>query len=82
MITKEEAAQLRRRPDGRASYARGLLLAMHVGELMLLESNDWMRKSQSPKTYCLMLGRKTGMGWKCERVMGGLSVRWLIERTK
>ncbi len=79
-LTKEEASKLRLRPDNRGSVARGILLAMQPGEVILLEPKDWTRKTQPPSTYCLKLGRKTGMQWKCAVAMDGSG--WVIERVK
>ena len=79
-LTKEDAAKIKRLPDGRAGYARGVLLAMDMGEMILMEPKDWQRKSQTPKTYCLQLGRKTGRTWKCEKALDGSG--WVIERVK
>lgn len=79
-LTKEEAANIRRKPHGRASYARGVLLGMQMGEIILLEPKDWTRKSQKPSTYCLQLGRKTGRKWNCSEAMDGSG--WVIERVK
>ncbi len=79
-LTRDEASQMRRKPDGKASYARGVLLAMNVGEIILLEPKDWTQKTQIPKTYCLQLGRDTGREWRCEKAMDGSG--WIIERLK
>jgi len=77
-ITKEEAEQIKVRPHGRASYARGILLNMKVGDIIILEKKDWNQKSQQPGTYCLKLGRDVKRQWKCETIMDGSG--WLIER--
>lgn len=79
-LTKEEASLIKRQPDGKSSFARGALLAMNVGEIILLEPADWKQRTQAPSTYCLQLGRKTGMGWTCWKAMDGRG--WVIERVK
>jgi len=77
-LTREEAEQIKKKPDGRGSLARGILITMGIGEIILLERKDWGRKAQTPKTYCLQLGRKTGMRWKCEVALDGSG--WIVER--
>jgi len=79
-ITKAEAEQLVKRPDGKMSYVRGLLLTMKTGEVIILEKSEWKRKGQMPSTYCKWLGRKTTGAWKCETLMDGTG--WVIERLK
>jgi len=79
-ITKAEADQMVKRPDGRLTYARGLLITMKVGEVILLERKDWTRKWQVPSTFCKWLGRETTGAWKCETLMDGTG--WVIERLK
>jgi len=42
--------------------------------------DEWRQKKKKPRTYCLQLGRKTGMAWTCVTLMDGTG--WLIERVK
>ena len=79
-LTREEADGIKKRPDGRATYVRGVLLSMEVKEIILLEPGDWNRRTQTPKTYCIQLGRDTGRGWKCQQALDGSG--WVIERVK
>lgn len=79
-LTREEAAQIRTKPDGRASYVRVILLAMNVGEIILLEPKDWTQRTQVPKTYCRQLGNATGREWTCKKAIDGSG--WVIERVK
>lgn len=79
-LTKEEAQKLKKKPDGKSSYARGVLLNMNKGDIILMEPKDWKRKHMTPKTYCLQLGRKTKREWKCEELMDGTG--WVIERIR
>jgi hypothetical protein len=76
-LTREEADDLQKRPDGRISWFRGLLLGMRLGDIILLEPNDWKQK-RAPKT---VIRRMTGMKkrrWKCETVLNNRG--WVIER--
>jgi hypothetical protein len=79
-LTKEELGQLKAKPHGRANYLRGVLMNMAVGEIVLIEPKDWTQVHRKPGTYCLQLGRKTGMGWKCMTVIDGSG--WVVERIK
>ena len=40
-LTREEADVLPKRPNGRLSWARGVLFGMEIGEIVLMEKNDW-----------------------------------------
>jgi len=79
-LTKEEALMIKVRPEGRTTYARGILMNMRVGEMILLEPKDWTQKHRKPRTYCLQLGRLTGRAWKCATALDGSG--WVIERVK
>jgi len=80
VISKEEAKLLPKRPDGKLSIVRGYLMTMPVGQVIVLERQDWKRKTQTPKTYCVLLGRKHNMNWKCETLLDGSG--WVIERLR
>jgi len=80
LLTKEEAQSIKVRPEGKSSYVKGLLTNMKPGDIILLEPQDWKPKYKKPSTYCLELGRKTGMGWKCATALDGSG--WVIERIK
>lgn len=79
-LTKEEAKLLPKGPTGYYSPIRAYLLAMEPGEIILLEKKDWTRKTQTPFTYCNWLSKRTGKGWKCERLIDKSG--WVIERVK
>jgi len=79
-ITKEEAQQIKVKPHGRASYARGVLLNMNIGDIIILEKADWNQKRLQPGTYCLQLGRDVKRLWKCETIVDGSG--WVIGRVK
>jgi hypothetical protein len=53
---------------------------MQVGDVIILEPQDWTQKYRKPSTYCLELGRKTGLGWTCMTALDGSG--WVIERVK
>jgi hypothetical protein len=79
-LTKDEADKLFKGPQGFYSPTRAYLLAMNVGEVILLEKSDWPRKTQTPFTYCNWLGKRTGRLWKCEPLVD--KTGWVIERLK
>jgi len=79
-LTREEATQLPRRPNGNFSFIRGYLMAMKPGDFILLEKKDWTRKTQVPSTYCLWLSRKEKGEWRCETLLD--KTGWVIERVR
>jgi len=79
-LSKEEAQSIKVRPEGRSSYAKGVMMNMNVGDIILLEPKDWKPKYKKPSTYCLELGRLTGRTWKCATALDGSG--WVIERIK
>ena len=79
-LTKEEAEQIRTKPNGRMSRTRMYLLTMQPGEIILLERADWKQRTQVPHTYCMQLGRKTKRQWTCATTVDGRG--WVIERVK
>jgi hypothetical protein len=79
-LTREEAKLIKTRPEGRTTYARGILMNMNVGDIILLEPKEWTQKHRKPRTYCLQLGRKTHRTWKCVTALDGSG--WVIERVK
>lgn len=79
-LSKEEAEKIRTRPSGRGSYAYKVLMAMRVGEIILLERKDWTWKSRKPGTYCKWLERKKNRKWNCAEAVDGSG--WVIERVK
>ncbi|MCF8258045.1 MAG: hypothetical protein K9J06_10840 [Flavobacteriales bacterium] len=78
-LTKEEADQLPRRPDNRTSWFRGVVFSMKVGEIILLEPQDWKHK-RSPITTLKQMTKKNGREWTCEMLLNGLG--WVVERVK
>ena len=79
-LTREEAAGIKRVRNGKTSYARGVLMAMNVGEVILLEPQDWKQRTEAPSTYCRKLTRKTGLAWVCDKALDGRG--WVVERVK
>ena len=61
----------------------GLLRAAHtrmkVGEIILLEPQDWKHK-RSPITTLKQMTQKNGREWTCDMVLNGLG--WVVERVK
>ena len=78
-LTRAEADALHTRPDSRMSWFRGVVFGMNVGDIVLIEPQDWKQK-RKPKTVLLRMRNKNGREWKCETVLnnGG----WLVERVK
>jgi hypothetical protein len=76
-ITKEEAAALPKRPNNRLSWFRGVLFGMKVGEIIMLEPQDWKQK-RAPITVIKRMTGKQGREWKCETLLYGKG--WVIER--
>jgi hypothetical protein len=77
-ITKEEAAALPKRPNNRLSWFRGVLFGMSIGEIILLEPQDWKQK-RAPSTVIKRMTAKQDREWKCETVLQNRG--WVIERT-
>ena len=78
-ITKEESAALPKRPNNRLSWFRGVLFGMKVGEIIMLEPQDWKQK-RAPITVIKRMTGKQGREWKCETLLYGKG--WVIERLK
>jgi hypothetical protein len=78
-LTREEAAGIATRPDGKTSWFRGVLFGMSVGDIILIEPHDW-KQQRAPMTVIKWMPGTNGRAWKCKRVMGQRS--WVIERVK
>lgn len=78
ILTKEQAEKIRTKPAGRSSRARTYLMAMKVGDIILLEKKDWTQRRRTPSTYCRELENKTGRKWECKTALDGSG--WVIER--
>jgi len=78
-ITKEEAAAMPKRPNKRLSWLRGILFGMTLGEIILLEPQDWKQK-RAPITAIKRMTGKLGREWKCETLL--YDKGWVIERIK
>ena len=68
-LTREEADALHTRPDSRMSWFRGVVFGMNVGDIVLIEPQDWKQK-RKPKTVLNRMRNKNGREWKCETVLG------------
>ena len=70
-ITEEEASQLLLQPKGRGTPVRTALLALKVGEYLLIEKKDWHWKTQTPVTYCRRLEENHKVKFECHRIADG-----------
>lgn len=68
-LTREEAAGIATRPDGKTSWFRGVLFGMSVGDIILIEPHDW-KQQRAPMTVIKWMPGTNGRAWKCKRVMG------------
>ena len=78
-LTREEAAQLETRPNGRLSWARGFLFGMKVGDIVLVERKDW-KQNRVPSTVIKRMTGKEGREWTVKTLLDGSG--WIIERVR
>jgi hypothetical protein len=78
-LTKEQAEEIPTRPDGKTSWFKGVLFAMKVGDIILIEPQDW-KQQRAPITVINYMAGTNGRQWTCKLVIGQKS--WVVERVK
>ncbi len=77
-LTREEADNIPRKPPGRSSYVRNILINMKVGEFVLIEPKDWGWKSKRPSALTNYIEKNSSMKFKCEQALDKSG--WIVER--
>ena len=79
-LTREEADKIPRKPPGRSSYVRNILINMKVGDIVLIEPQDWGWKSKLPSALTKYIESNSAMRFKCEQALDKSG--WVVERTE
>ena len=68
-LTREEADNIGTQPDGRSSWFQGVLFGMKVGDIILIEPQDW-KQQRAPITVIKGMAGANGREWSSKRVIG------------
>ncbi|MCG3165679.1 MAG: hypothetical protein POELPBGB_01454 [Bacteroidia bacterium] len=77
-ITAEEAAAIAKKPVGRITEARALMLNMKPGEFIFISHAEWKWKSKPPSAICRELEKHSTLKFKCDKALDGSG--WVVER--
>ncbi len=77
-IATEEAAAIAKKPVGRITEARALMLNMKQGEFIFINRAEWKWKSKPPSAICRDLEKNSTLKFKCEQALD--SSGWVVER--
>jgi hypothetical protein len=77
-ITKEEAGKFMLR-KGSSSPVRTAVANMHVGDVLLIEKQDW-KQQNGPGQMLTRVKKSTGMEFKLNSIATGEG--WIVERVK
>ena len=79
-LTREEVSKMPVKATGRSSIIKNILTNMNVGDIVLLEPNEWKQKDRSPVSYINRFAKNTGRAYLCLKPLDGSG--WVIERTR
>lgn len=77
-ISAEQAAKIPRKPVGRTSKARPMMMNMEKGEFLFIARQEWKWKSKVPSQICRDLEKDSTMKFKCEKALDESG--WVVER--
>ncbi|MCX6353120.1 MAG: hypothetical protein NTX03_14865 [Bacteroidetes bacterium] len=78
-ITKEEAAKLHLRPTGRKHPVHALIEQMKVGDILLIDKDDFKWKGRSPAIFYKKIVESRKGKFTClKNIDGG----WVVERVE
>jgi len=77
-ITAEEAAAIDKKPIGRTSVVRAVMVNMKPGDFIFIERADWKWKDKPPSAICRKLEKSSTMKFKCDKALDGSG--WVVER--
>lgn len=80
-ITKEEKAAIATRPLSKKNIVRIYLLKMQVGDIIMVEPQDWTWKSATPAYLCRRVEEQHGWKFEVERMLPP-GAGWIITRVQ